>query len=234
MRPLLIETLRVHADGRMPLLPWHLERLAASSQALDYRWSVDAVQRAIARHVAALPEGDEHRVRITVADNGQVRIETSLLPPLAPLPQVGLADQRLLSTEPWLRHKSTHRPWYAEASAWLSGQSALFDLVFLNERGEVCEGSRSNVYLRLEGRWWTPPTHCGVLPGAQRAALLDDEAVAERVLTRADWDHAEGWRLSNALRGWFDVQPVPTAHMPSSTSLAAASPMAAVTVTTEP
>lgn len=208
MRPMLIETLRVHADGRLPLLPWHLERLAASSQALGYRWSVDAVQRAIARYVADLPEGLDHRLRVRVADNGKIQIESNVLSELPARPQVRLSEQRLDSTEPWLQHKSTHRPWYEKAQHDLNHRPEVFDLVFLNERGELCEGSRSNVYVYLDDQWWTPPLHCGALPGVQRAALLDNEAVAERVLTLADWQGAEGYRLSNALRGWFDVFPL--------------------------
>ena len=43
MRPRLIETIRVEDDGRMPLLPWHLERLGQSCAELSYHWSVDAV-----------------------------------------------------------------------------------------------------------------------------------------------------------------------------------------------
>ncbi|MDX3904723.1 MAG: aminotransferase class IV [Pigmentiphaga sp.] len=205
MRPALIETIRVETDGRMPLLPWHLERLGRSCSQLAYRWSVDAIQRTIARTAAALPEGVAHRLRVQVADNGEVGIETSVLAPLPALPKVGLAPVSLDSGAPLLRHKTSWRPWYEEAAGWLAAHPDHFDLLYLNERGEWCEGSRSNLYLLLDGRWVTPPASCGLLPGVQRAALLDDEQVEERVLRREDLARAQGIRLSNALRGWFDV-----------------------------
>jgi len=81
----------------------------------------------------------------------------------------------------------------------------------LNERGEVCEGSRTNVYVLQNGTWLTPPVSCGLLPGAKRAELLDNEEVEEAVLTLADLQGATGLRLSNALRGWFDVALDPVA-----------------------
>lgn len=205
MRPQLIETIRVEDDGRMPLLPWHLERLGHSCGELSYRWSVDAVQRAIARTAAGLPENVAHRMRVRVADNGAVEVETSILPPLPSLPRVALADTRLDSHTALLRHKTTWRPWYQSAAAWLAGHPDHFDQLYLNERDELCEGSRTNLYLRLDGRWVTPPVSCGLLPGVRRAALLDEEQVEEAVVTRTDLDRAQGLRLSNALRGWFDV-----------------------------
>ncbi len=205
MRPQLIETIRVEDDGRMPLLPWHLERLGASCSELAYHWSVDAVQRAIARAAATLPEGAGHRMRVLVADNGAVEVQTSALPPLPARPRVALAPERLDSGTALLRHKTTWRPWYEGAAAWLAGHPDHFDLLYLNERDELCEGSRTNAYLLLDGRWVTPPVSCGLLPGVQRAALLDEEKVEEALVTRADLGRAQGLRLSNALRGWFDV-----------------------------
>lgn len=69
----------------------------------------------------------------------------------------------------------------------------------------MCEGSRSNVYLRLGEHWYTPPVDCGCLPGVQRAELLEAGQAKEKVLTLADLHAADGIRLSNALRGWIDV-----------------------------
>jgi 4-amino-4-deoxychorismate lyase len=206
MRPRLIETLRVDADGRMPLLPWHLERLGHSCTELDYHWSIDRVQRAIARAAAGLSEGSMHRLRVLVSDNGDVDIDASVLDPLHTLPWVGLAPTRLDSREVLLRHKTTHRPWYDDTQAWCAAHADYFDLLHLNERDELCEGSRTNVYVLTEDGWLTPPVDSGVLPGVQRAALLDEEKVKERVLSLDDLQSARGLRLSNALRGWFDVR----------------------------
>lgn len=205
MRPQLIETLRVEPDGRMPLLPWHLERLGNSATALDYRWSVDAVQRAIARCAADLPEGVTHRMRVLVSDDGKIDITHAPLDALPARPRVSLATERLASGTMLLRHKTTHRPWYDAAPAWLAAHPDHFDRLYANERDELCEGSRTNVYVLCDGEWLTPPVASGLLPGVQRAALLDDEKVREAVLSLDDLRQASGLRVSNALRGWFDV-----------------------------
>jgi 4-amino-4-deoxychorismate lyase len=109
------------------------------------------------------------------------------------------------STQPLLRHKTTHRPWYDDVTNWLASHPGVFDAILANERGELCEGSRTNLYLLLGGKWFTPPVSCGCLPGVQRAALLDEGLVEERLLYEDDLSRARGIRLSNALRGWMSV-----------------------------
>jgi para-aminobenzoate synthetase/4-amino-4-deoxychorismate lyase len=78
-----------------------------------------------------------------------------------------------------------------------------FDLLFINERGELTEGGRTNLFLRLENTWWTPPLTSGVLPGIMRSILLEDIDfdANERVLFPEDLFRAEEILLCNSLRG---------------------------------
>jgi para-aminobenzoate synthetase/4-amino-4-deoxychorismate lyase len=59
------------------------------------------------------------------------------------------------------------------------------------------------VFLRLAGRWYTPPLSSGLLPGVMRALLLEDPMwdATERTLTRDDLRAAEAICVCNALRG---------------------------------
>lgn len=203
--PALIETLLLEADGDVPLLPGHLTRVAMSAEALRYRWPGEDVWiMTVAQALQGLPKV-AHRVRVLTAPDGAVSVETAPLPPLAQRPLVSVASDVLDSQEPYLQHKTTRRDWYAPAAAWLAQHPEHFDLLFFNERGELCEGSRSNVYVQLDEGWVTPPVSSGLLPGVQRAALLESGAVQEGVLTAADLQRAQAVRLSNALRGWFEV-----------------------------
>ena len=58
--------------------------------------------------------------------------------------RVGLADARLRSDDPWLRVKSTRREAYDAARAALP--AGLDEVIFLNERGEVCDGTITTVF----------------------------------------------------------------------------------------
>jgi len=83
----------------------------------------------------------------------------------------------------------------------------------VNRRGELTEGGRSNVFVKLAGRWWTPPLASGVLPGVMRAQLLADPqwAAGERCLTPADLQNAEAMMVCNALRGALPAELWPAA-----------------------
>lgn len=76
-------------------------------------------------------------------------------------------------------------------------------MLFQNEAGEMTEGARSNLFIKLRGHWLTPPLAAGLLPGVMRAVLLDDPAwqATEATVTLADLRAAEEIVVCNALRG---------------------------------
>ena len=74
--------------------------------------------------------------------------------------------------------------------------------MFVNERGEVTEGSRTNIFVERDGVWLTPPLSSGVLDGCLRRELIENgpQRVVERVLFPSDLDDGTVW-FGNALRG---------------------------------
>jgi para-aminobenzoate synthetase/4-amino-4-deoxychorismate lyase len=111
--------------------------------------------------------------------------------------------------DPLLAHKTTLRQTYDEG--WQAAEAAgAFDSLFFNERGELTEGGRSNVFVRVGGRWYTPPLSSGLLPGVMRAQLLDDPDwnAVERTLTLQDLRDADAVCVCNALRGVLAAQVV--------------------------
>src|SRR6266403_6120003 len=75
---------------------------------------------------------------------------------------------------------------YIDTALGSPGFHRAFDMLFFNERGELTEGGRPNVFVNVDGHWWTPPVSSGLLPGVTRSVVLDDPAwsSAERVLAR--------------------------------------------------
>ena len=78
-------------------------------------------------------------------------------------------------------------------------------MAFLNERGEVSEGTITNVFLDLGGDLLTPPATCGLLPGVLRAELLASRICREAVLAPADLARGRLF-VGNALRGWIPAR----------------------------
>lgn len=185
----LIETLGW--DGqRLVRLPLHLARLAASAALLGWRCDLLAVETAL---WAAVPVATA-RMRLTLNVAGAVEVQTAAVPPGKPQWRLGLAPMRLQSADPWLQIKSTHRAAYDAARAALPAE--LDEVIFQNERGEVCDGSITTVFFdRGQGKR-TPPLTSGLLPGVLRTEL----AVPEEILLAEDLPRVRLW-VGNSLRG---------------------------------
>lgn len=205
--PQLIETMRVESGGHMPLLTGHIARLHRSSQQLAYVWPGEgAIRHQVAEAVDRLNPGASWRLRLLLTADGALSLETSPLGPTTPPLQVVVRGPRIAGSETYLRHKTTHRPWYESAQQWLTAHPEIFDVLYWDEDQQMTEGSRSNLYIQAgDGRWLTPPVHTGVLPGVQRQALLDAGLVETAEIGLNEFLQASAWRISNALRGWVDV-----------------------------
>jgi 4-amino-4-deoxychorismate lyase len=186
----LIETL-LWDGARFPRLPLHLARLAAGAGALGFSCDLSEAERALR---AAVGGEGARRVRLTLGPAGDVAVTVADLPPVQADWRLGLAAVRLSADDPWLRVKSTRRAAYDAARAALP--AGIDEVVFLNERGEVCDGSITTVFFDRGQGMRTPPLSCGLLPGVLRAEL----AVPEEVLLAGDLPRVRLW-VGNALRG---------------------------------
>ncbi|MDB5659144.1 MAG: 4-amino-4-deoxychorismate lyase [Cypionkella sp.] len=189
----LIETMAW--DGaQLVRLPLHLARLAASARALGWGCDLTAVEAALRAALPAKPA----RMRLTLDVVGVLAVETYSLPAGKSEWRVGLAAERLDSGDPWLTVKSTNRAAYDAARASLP--DGLDEVIFLNERNEVCDGSITTVFFDLGDGLCTPPLSCGLLPGVLRADMLAAGAVREAALRSTDLDRVSLW-VGNSLRG---------------------------------
>lgn len=205
-KPELIETLRVDADGQIPLLELHLERVARSCTELGYDWDAQTWLQAMHTALGQAPVNTPLRLRILWGADASAQAQANALPALEGPLQLCLSRIPLPAQDPLLSHKTTHRPWYQEASALLEKHPQIFDVIYLDTQNRVCEGSRSNIYIQDEqGQWWTPPAQGWLLPGVQRQALLNSKLARETEISLEDLLNAKAIRVSNALRGWQDA-----------------------------
>ncbi len=195
----LIETLAW--DGTRPVREErHLRRMARSAEALGWGFDV-AAARAALREERTGPA----RLRLTLDGEGRFEVSEGPLPAVAPLWRVAVHEERLSSADPWLRHKTTRRRLYDEARAGLP--AGLDECLFLNERGEVCEGTITTLFFDRGEGWRTPPLGCGCLPGVLREEMLEQGLCREEVLRGEDLGRVR-LAVGNALRGLVPAELV--------------------------
>ena len=93
-----------------------------------------------------------------------------------------------------------------DAEAGNGPARVVLDGIVVDSDGALLEAALGNLWLRVQGRWLTPPLDGRVLPGIARAILLERASAAgiaalEQPLTFADLHSADAIAHSNAVYG---------------------------------
>jgi len=199
----LIESLRFDAQGYL-LLERHLQRLAGSAAYFDYILDIDTLRRQLQDLGQEL--SGCHKVRVLLDSNGSASVESQPLTAAGqaqPPAVIAISERRVASADPFLYHKTTRRELYDNQ---LRAHPGCYDVIFLNERDEITEGSYNTIVCALGGELLTPALECGLLPGVLRAELLEVGAMREAVLTLDDLQAADTIWLVNSVRGWRECK----------------------------
>jgi para-aminobenzoate synthetase/4-amino-4-deoxychorismate lyase len=198
----LIETIRWNEATGFSLLERHLARLMRSSRYFGYCFDRDG----IVRHLSQVMNGlaGAKRVRLTLGARGDTQVEIADLELHSAdhFWRYGIASQRMTSNDWRIYHKTTRRELYDQGLNELKHRFECDEALFLNEREELTEGSRSNLFIERDGVWLTPPLSSGLLDGCLRRDMLEggDKRVVEQVLQIGDLSQGTVW-FGNSLRG---------------------------------
>ena len=201
----LIETLRF--ENGFVRLERHLARMEASARV--FRLPFDRKTAIAALQGTVVPgNGGPLRVRLTLDERGVFACTVVPLGPAAPRWSYAISPYHTRSDDLLLRHKTTWRSFYDAEQQRLATTVGCDEAVFVNERGELTEGSRSNLFVRRGRQLFTPPLSCGLLDGVLRRELVETGRCAEAVLTLDDLATAGEVLLGNSLRGLIRAEPV--------------------------
>lgn len=196
----LIETLRYMPGEGFARLDLHLGRMARSAGAFGLKFARDAALQTMQSAVYAV--SSPMRVRLTLNEDGQFVATAAPFSEAAPSQWTyAISPRRILSTDVLQHHKTTWRELYDSEHARLAAELGCDEVIFLNERGEIAEGSRTNVFAEVDGALVTPPLSAGALDGCLRRSLIDAGTCAERPLMPADLARVQKVYLGNSLRG---------------------------------
>ena len=207
----LIETIRWERGLGFHLLERHLVRLQSSAAHFGYPYDRGKVLGALSAEVEKL-DADVHMVRLLLAEDGTITVTSSQieLPSRDTVWRFAISDQRVDEKDPLFFHKTTRRQFYDREVERQKAATGCDEVVFLNRKGELTEGSRTNLFLEIDGRLFTPALTCGLLPGTLREELIDlpRAAASEAVLTLADLRRADRIYLGNSVRGLIRAEPL--------------------------
>lgn len=198
----LFETMRGNRRVGVQHVELHMTRLQRSAAVFGFLIDPKKLHEALSICCSGFQNEANYRIRLTVHHGGHYEIETSVITPLASRVRLYISPDVTHADDLFLQHKSSVRERYDKA--WRNAEArGAFDLIFCNSDGEVTEGGRSNIFVKKNGCWTTPPLSAGVLPGIMRSVLLADKTLktSETRLTLDGLRNADDLFVCNALRG---------------------------------
>lgn len=217
----IFETCKI-LRGEVFALTRHLERMRRSAAGLALpQPDLDRVRAGVAELLAADPPMAFGRLRITMTGGpgplGSERVAGAATYVVQAAAQTPPPPTSSAVTVPWVRNERSaiaglKTTSYAEnvvALAYARERGAS-EALLGNTRGELCEGTGSNVVVAVDGELVTPPLTSGALGGISRALLLEWAAhdgwpIREATLPVSVLDEATEVLLTSSIR---DVQPL--------------------------
>lgn len=185
------ETLRTY-DGAPFLLRRHLRRLRESAEALDIRYELSdegLSERVLETMEAA--SNNESSIRIVVSagvgavdyrvGSAQVPTIVVIVRPLPAYPESLYHEGASAAFVDIMRAAPGNLDPRVKSSSLINNLKALrkaqekhaYEALMKNPKGEVCEGSMSNVFAVTNGIVRTPPLSAGILEGITRELLIE-------------------------------------------------------------
>jgi para-aminobenzoate synthetase/4-amino-4-deoxychorismate lyase len=209
----LFETMLAE-DGSVALLDLHVERLRDSAAYFGFPFQEEPFRSGVNDVLGMMAANGTWKVRVSLSKAGRYGAQADLIEEeTASFEHIRFAEEPIDSSDPFFYHKTTHRAVYESAydQALAEGYD---EVLFLNERGEVTEGSRTNLIIQKGDVFLTPPMDSGLLNGVYRRHLFATRSdLQEQVLFPEDVFQADAVYLCNAVRGMQPVGEVEAKHM---------------------
>ncbi len=193
----LLESILFTPEDGYFLLEEHMSRISASAGYFCYPFFKDKSLALLDKFARRL-EKKPCKVKILLAHDGGIEIVSEPVKPVAPI-RVALAETPVDSGNVFLYHKTTNRRVYEEARASRPGFD---DVILYNERGEITEGSSSNIVAEIGRKLFTPPVSCGLLDGTFRSSLIKAGVISERVIKADTLEDCSRIYFINSVRKW--------------------------------
>lgn len=194
-------------NKRLIYIEDHMKRLKKSAHFFNYPFFVDKANHLLKEINKTVKDKTRQKVRLFLNAKGSLRwdsypIEEYRWRGKAP---IFFSKDAIDEKNIFLYHKTTHRPWYDEAMNAIRKRNC-YDMIFINSKGEITEGARTNIFVKKGGIFYTPPLSCGLLDGILRQTLIRQKKCFEKTFTLQEVRNAEALYCGNSVRGLQEVQ----------------------------
>jgi branched-chain amino acid aminotransferase len=191
----VFETIRTE-NAEVFELARHMRRAATAARKYEITLpSEDQIRIAIATLLSEEPH-QVGRLRLLFSKDWFVAVHQSYLEIIEPAKLTVIDESRMVDPIAFKTFPYTHRTGLLQ----IAQRDGFDEIICVNESGEITEGAVSNFLFLIDGKWVTTPLSSGVLPGVQRAIVIERCGVTVQSLTRNDMERVESAIVISSLK----------------------------------
>ena len=191
----VFETIRTE-NGEVFELARHMRRAATAARNFEIKLpGEDQIRDAIAALLTAEPH-QLGRLRLLFSKDWFVAVHQSYDEILLPAKLKVIDESRLVDPIAFKTFPYSHRTGLLQ----LAQRDGFDEIICVNESGEISEGAVSNFLFLIDGQWVTTPLSAGVLPGVQRAIVIERCGVTVRSLMRSEIERVKSAIVISSLK----------------------------------
>ena len=191
----VFETTRTE-NGEVFELARHMRRAATAARKFDIKLpGEELVRDAIAALITAEPH-QLGRLRLLFSREWFVAVHQGYAEIADPAKLTVIDESRLVDPIAFKTFPYSHRTGLLQ----LAQRDGFDEIICVNESSEISEGAVSNFLFLIDGQWVTTPLSAGVLPGVQRAIVIERCGVTVRSLTRNDMERVKSAIVISSLK----------------------------------
>ena len=200
----LIESMLLD-NGEIFLFEDHIKRLKSSAEFFLFNINEKKLTKSLFKKIEENYSEGKYKVRITLNKWGSVKYDITYKTLIPDFVKIIISEKSINSDNKFQYFKTTNRGLYNSELAKYN-RAGFFEVLFFNEKKELAEGSTTNIFIKKNNVWLTPPVTSGVLPGIYRNHFLSTQQDAkETVITINDLLNADEVILTNSVRGEVKV-----------------------------
>ncbi|MBK9099702.1 MAG: aminodeoxychorismate synthase component I [bacterium] len=203
----IFETMKSE-NGSIRFLDDHIKRMKLAADYFLFKFSEKKVRKYVEQLVVQIETDQQKKIKLLLNKLGKFRAEVSDISKPMKNVSIILSEHKVSSTDKFRHFKTTNRKIYDDEYEKYSKQK-FREVIFLNEKDEIVEGSRTNIFIRIGNTWFTPSLSSGALPGVYRNYFLQNHPEAlQQQLNLTDLVKADQVILTNAVQGEIKVSRI--------------------------
>jgi para-aminobenzoate synthetase/4-amino-4-deoxychorismate lyase len=183
----------------------HINKLKSTADYFLFKFDEKLLRKKLKYFLSKVNNSVYYNLKIMLSKYGSITFKVSELKTTADKIKVILSKSIIDSQNKFQYFKTTNRNLYDTEYNKFSAKG-FYDVIYLNEKYQVAEGSISNIFIKKGIKYLTPPISCGISADVYRSFMMQKNSnIIEKILTVQHLIDSDEIILTNCIDGEVKV-----------------------------